>query len=148
MREKSTQIFIITKSQNKVPNAFVNQQYWLILFLEYVKRNDDIKFLLIILMKKILMKKILMMKIKYRICLIFIFLLYSYVLRKKAIIFKVTHMILPKFITLITYITHITYITNIICITDTVKLIFKAYIKTKKDSEKKHVKHVKIFLKK
>ena len=147
MREKSTQIFIITKSQNKVPNAFVNQQYWLILFLEYVKRNDDIKFLLIILMKKILMKKILMMKIKYRMCLIFIFLLYSYVLRKKAIIF-ITHMILTKFITLITYITHITYITNIICITHTVKLIYKAYIKTKKDSEKKHVKHVKIFLKK
>ena len=61
-----------------------------------------------ILMNKGLMKKIIMKKIKYRICLVFLFLMSPK---------RVSHMILTK------YLTHITQIT---CITHTVKLTFKA----------------------
>ena len=98
-----------------------------------------------ILMKKILMKKILMNKVKCRMCF--------------AFIFKALWLIWSDSLN-----THITYVTHITCIffkafkkTNEnifynfllfIKMPNKYYQKTKESSKKKHVKGIKVFLKK
>ena len=91
---KPTQIFTIMKYQKKVRNAFVYPQEFLEEFKyvakekrmpEYITDNiaicsDDSgreDFMMNILIKKILMKKILIKEIKYKMCLVFIFLMFQ-----------------------------------------------------------------------